>query len=40
MSDSIRGDLKYGTNIKKLGAFKDEMNTLLVTEFLALNPKV
>ena len=40
LSDSIREDLKAGENKKKLGKFKDKMNTLLMTEFLALNPKV
>ena len=40
LSDSIREDLKAGENKKKLGKFKDKMNTLLMTEFLALNQKV
>ena len=40
LSDSIRSDMKDNNNKKVLGKFKDEMNTLLTTEFLALNPKV
>ena len=40
LSDSIRPDMKDNTNKKVLGKFKDEMNTLLTKEFLALNPKV
>ena len=40
MSESERPDLKDNTNIKVLGKFKDENNSLLITEFLALNPKV
>ena len=40
LSDSIRTDLKDNTNKKVLGKFKDEMNTLLMTEFMSLNPKV
>jgi hypothetical protein len=40
LSDSIRQDLKDNTNKKVLGKFKDEMNTLIMKEFLALNPKV
>ena len=39
-SDSIRPDLKGDTNKKKLGVFQDETNSLLITEFIALNPKV
>ena len=32
--------MKDDTNKKVIGKFKDEMNTLLTKEFLALNPKV
>ena len=40
MSDSLRPDLKDDGNKKVLGKFKDEMNSLLIKEFTALNPKV
>jgi NurA-like 5'-3' nuclease len=40
LSESLRPDLKDNTNKKVLGKFKDETNSLLITEFLALNPKV
>jgi hypothetical protein len=40
LSDSKREDMRDNTNKKVLGKFKDEMNTLLIKEFLALNPKV
>jgi hypothetical protein len=40
LSESERPDLKDNTNKKVLGKFKDENNSLLITEFLALNPKV
>ena len=40
MSDSKRPELKDNTNKKVLGKMKDEMNSLLMTKFLALNPKV
>jgi len=33
-------DLRSSENKKVLGKFKDECNSLLITEFLALNPKV
>ena len=32
--------MKDNTNIKALGKFKDEMNSLIIKEFLALSPKV
>ena len=40
MSDSKRPELKDNANKNVLGKIKDEMNSLLMTEFLALNPKV
>ena len=40
LSESLRPDLKDNTNKKVLGKFKDENNSLLITDFLALNPKV
>jgi len=40
LSESKRDDLKDDENKKKLGCFKDEANSLLITEFIALNPKV
>jgi hypothetical protein len=40
LSDSIRPDLKDNTNEKIPGKFKDEMNSLLIKEVVALNPKV
>jgi hypothetical protein len=40
LSESERPELKDNTNKKVLGKFKDENNSLLITEFLALNPKV
>ena len=40
MSDSLKPDLKDDTNKKVLGKFKDEMNSLLIKEFISLNPKV
>ena len=40
LSDSIRPELNGNTNNKVLGKLKDDLNTLLMTEFLALNPKV
>jgi hypothetical protein len=40
LSDSLKPDLKDNTNKKVLGKFKDEMNSLLIKEFISLNPKV
>ena len=40
LTSSLRPDLVDDTNDKALGKFKDENNSLLITEFLALNPKV
>ena len=40
MSDSLKPDSKDNTNKKLLGKFKDEMNSLLIKEFISLNPKV
>ena len=40
LSDSLRPDLKDDKNKKVLGKFKDEFNSLLIKDFLALNPKV
>ena len=40
LSESKREDLKDDENIKALGKFKDELNSLVMTEFLTLNPKV
>ena len=40
LSDSLRPDLKDNTNKKVIGKYKDEMNSLLIAEFIALNPKV
>ena len=40
LSDSKRPELKDDSNQKVLGKFKDELNSLIMTEFLALNPKV
>ena len=37
---SIRPELKDDTNKKKPGKFKDELNSLVMTEVLALNPKI
>ena len=39
LSESIRPDMKDTTNKKVLGKFKDEMNSLIIKEFTALNPK-
>ena len=40
LSESLRPDMKDNTNKKTLGKMKDENNSLLITEWLALNPKV
>ena len=40
LSESLREDLKDNTNKKVLGKFKDEMNSLIIKEFISLNPKV
>ena len=40
MSDSLRPDLKDDGNKKVLGKFKDEMNSLIIKECTAVNPKV
>jgi len=40
MAESIRPDMKDETNNKVLGKFKDEMKSLVMTEFISLNPKV
>jgi hypothetical protein len=39
LSDSKRPELKDDTNKKVLGKFKDEMNSLVITAFIANNPK-
>jgi hypothetical protein len=39
LSKSEREDLKCKDNENRLGAFKDELHSLVMTEFLALNPK-
>ena len=39
LSDSLRPDLKDNTNKKKLGAFKDELNSEVMIDFRGLNPK-
>ena len=40
LSESLRPDLRDDENKKALGKFKDEFNSLLLKEWLALNPKV
>ncbi len=40
LSESVRADLRDDTNKKVLGCFKDECNSNIITEFIALNPKV
>ena len=39
LSDSKREDLQSDTNKKKLGFFKDELNSQILTEWISLNPK-
>ena len=39
LSESSREDLKDDTNKKVLGKFKDEMNSLIIKEYISLNPK-
>ena len=39
LSDSLRPDLKSDLNKKKLGFFKDELHSQILTEWLSLNPK-
>ena len=40
LSESIMVELKDNTNKKTIGKFKDEMHTLVIKNFLALNPKI
>ena len=40
MSDSKRPELKDDTNKKVIGKFKDECESFVITEVLALNPKI
>ena len=40
LSDSIRPDMKDNTNKKVIGKMKDEFNSLLIKDFIGLNPKV
>ena len=40
LSESKREDLNDGTNKKKLGQMTDELNSLVMIDILALNPKV
>jgi hypothetical protein len=39
LSDSMRPNLQSNENKKKLGYFKDELNSQILTEWLSLNPK-
>jgi hypothetical protein len=39
LSDSLRPDLQSNENKKKLGFFKDDINSQILTEWLSLNPK-
>jgi hypothetical protein len=38
-SDSKRPDIRSDKNKKKLGFFKDELNSQILTEWISLNPK-
>jgi hypothetical protein len=38
LSDSERPDLQSNNNKKKLGFFKDELNSQILTEWISLNP--
>ena len=40
LSESKRADLKDSTNKKKIGKMKDEMHTLVIKDYLALNLKI
>lgn len=40
LSDCKREDLKDYANNKKLGAFKDELHSEVMIDFISLNPKV
>ena len=40
LSDSLRDDTKDTEHKKKIGKFKDELHSLPMKEWLALNPKV
>ena len=40
LSDSLRHDMKNNDNKKVVGKFKDELNSLVMKDFIALNPKV
>ena len=39
MSGSLRPDLKDTENAKMVGKFKDELNSLVMKDFIALHPK-
>ena len=40
LSDSLRPDMKNNDNIKVPGKMKDELHSLVMKDWLALNPKV
>ena len=40
LSESIMAELKDNTNKKTIGVMKDVMHTLVIKNFLALNPKI